>query len=200
MLEILVHSYPGLVVIALTTVPLAVAALWTLTRWRRRHDVPAGTARRRSAVEVAMVWATLPLVAMTLVPGPDAGSTAGAVSLEPLRDLATMPPFQVAGNLAILAPVGLLAPLRFPALASIGRITVLAATGSALIEVAQYALRLDRVSSVDDVLLNTAGAVLAALVSRPCWSGRKPGGSTARAAQSGRSTIPATRSRYWSRS
>ncbi|MFF5056526.1 hypothetical protein ACFY1S_25415 [Micromonospora sp. NPDC000663] len=34
---------------------------------------------------------------------------------------------------------------------------------------AQYALRLDRASSVDDVLLNAAGAGLAALASRRRW-------------------------------
>ncbi len=40
---------------------------------------------------------------------------------------------------------------------------------SVLVEVAQYVLRLGRVSSVDDVLLNTAGAGLAALASRHWW-------------------------------
>ncbi|WP_376787304.1 VanZ family protein [Micromonospora halotolerans] len=35
---------------------------------------------------------------------------------------------------------------------------------SVLVEVAQYVLRLDRVSSIHDVLLNTTGAGLAALV------------------------------------
>lgn len=38
-----------------------------------------------------------------------------------------------------------------------------------LVEVAQYVLRLDRVSSVDDVLLNATGAWLAALASRRWW-------------------------------
>lgn len=38
-----------------------------------------------------------------------------------------------------------------------------------LVEVAQYVLRLDRVSSVDDVLINAAGAGLAALASRRWW-------------------------------
>ncbi|WP_269458445.1 VanZ family protein [Micromonospora coriariae] len=40
---------------------------------------------------------------------------------------------------------------------------------SALVETAQYVLRLDRVSSVDDVLVNAAGAVLAGLASRHWW-------------------------------
>jgi glycopeptide antibiotics resistance protein len=45
----------------------------------------------------------------------------------------------------------------------------LAAGCSVLIETAQYVLQLDRVSSVDDVLLNAAGAVPAALASRRWW-------------------------------
>jgi len=45
----------------------------------------------------------------------------------------------------------------------------LAAGCSALLEIAQFVLRLDRVSSVDDVLLNAAGAGIAALASRYWW-------------------------------
>ncbi|WP_317452075.1 MULTISPECIES: VanZ family protein [unclassified Streptomyces] len=44
---------------------------------------------------------------------------------------------------------------------------------SLAVEASQYALRLGRVSSVDDVLLNTAGAALGALLVRR-WSRRLP--------------------------
>jgi hypothetical protein len=71
----------------------------------------------------------------------------------------------------VFAALGFFAPLRFAALASVPRILALAAGCSILVEVAQYVLRLDRVSSVDDVLLNAAGAGLAALASRPWWRG-----------------------------
>jgi glycopeptide antibiotics resistance protein len=54
-------------------------------------------------------------------------------------------------------------------LASLPRILALAAGCSVLVEAAQYVLRLDRVSSVDDVLLDAAGAGLAALASRRWW-------------------------------
>jgi len=64
--------------------------------------------------------------------------------------------------------------MRFAALASVPRITALAAGCSLLIETAQYALQLDRVSSVDDVLVNAVGAVLAGLASRHWW--RRPAG------------------------
>jgi glycopeptide antibiotics resistance protein len=69
----------------------------------------------------------------------------------------------------VFAGLGFLAPLRFAALASVPRILALAASCSALAEAAQYVLRLHPLSSVDDVLLNTAGAGLAALASRRWW-------------------------------
>lgn len=72
----------------------------------------------------------------------------------------------------MFAPLGFFAPLRFAAPASVPRILALAAVCSILIEVSQYVFQLDRVSSVDDVLLNTAGAGLAALASRR-WKPRR---------------------------
>ncbi|MCW3820281.1 VanZ family protein [Micromonospora sp. DR5-3] len=61
---------------------------------------------------------------------------------------------QVVGNLLVFAALGFFAPLRFAAFASVPRILALAAGCSVLVEAAQYVLRLDRTSSVDDSLLN----------------------------------------------
>ena len=72
---------------------------------------------------------------------------------------------------AAFAALGFFAPLRFAALASVPRILALAAGCSVLVETAQYFMP-DRVSSVDDVLLNAAGAGLAALASRHWWRAR----------------------------
>jgi glycopeptide antibiotics resistance protein len=120
---------------------------------------------------------------MTLQPGASPGRP-GVVSLVPLRDLVAVlaadpvtATVQVVGNLLVFAALGFFAPLRFAALASLPRILALGAGCSLLIEITQYVARLDRVSSVDDVLLNTAGAGLAALASRPWW--RRPAGTTA---------------------
>jgi len=64
---------------------------------------------------------------------------------------------------------GFFAPIRWPALAGPGRIFAVGAAGSILVELAQYALDLGRVSSADDVLVNALGATLASLVSRRWW-------------------------------
>jgi glycopeptide antibiotics resistance protein len=129
--------------------------------------------------EVALVYGTLPWVWLTLLPGGPGGGT-GRVSLVPFRDLDIIvhgPPatafVQIGGNLLVFAALGFFGPLRYRVLASLPRIVVLAACCSALIETLQYVLRLDRVSSVDDVLVNTVGAGLAALASRPWWRGSR---------------------------
>jgi glycopeptide antibiotics resistance protein len=111
----------------------------------------------------------VPLVWITLMPGPGAGIVPGRVSLIPLRDLLTMGPLGIGGNLLIFAALGFFAPMRFTALASVPRILALGAGCSAVVETLQYVLQLDRVSSVDDVLVNAAGAVLAGLASRRWW-------------------------------
>ena len=119
-----------------------------------------------------MVHGTVPFVWMTLMPGSGAGVVPARLSLVPLRDLFEMGWLGIVGNLLVFAALGFFAPMRFAALASLPRILALAAGCSVLIEVAQYVLQLDRVSSVDDVLLNAVGAVPAALASRPWWRTR----------------------------
>jgi hypothetical protein len=166
-LSICFDTYNGVLLMMLVGLPLAGVVVWVLARRRRATDV--SSAWRRSLAEVGMVYGTVPFVWLTMMPGSGAGIVPERVSLVPLRDLATMTPLGIAGNLLIFAPLGFFAPMRFAALASVPRILALGAGCSIMVETAQYVLRLDRVSSVDDVLVNTAGAVLAALASRRWW-------------------------------
>jgi hypothetical protein len=162
-----VNTFNGVALITVAALPLVALAVWALAR--RRSAAGVTSAWRMSLAEVGIVYGTVPWVWITMQPGAGAGTVPGRVSLVPLRDLLTMEPGQVVGNLLVFAALGFLAPLRFAALASVPRILALAAGCSVLVETAQYVLRLDRVSSVDDVLLNTAGAGLAALASRRWW-------------------------------
>jgi hypothetical protein len=164
-----VGTFTGVALITVAVLPLAALAVWALARRRRVTGTTPAWAWRTSLAEVGILYGTVPWVWMIMLPGGRAGAVPGRVSLVPLRDLLTMPTGQVVGNLLVFAALGFLAPLRFAALASVPRILALAAGCSVLVEAAQYVLRLDRVSSVDDVLLNTAGAVLAALASRRWW-------------------------------
>ena len=157
----------GVLLMMLAGLPLAALVVWALARFRR---ATGGTsAWRMSLAEVGTVYGTVPLVWITMMPGPGAGIAPGRVSLIPLRDLFTMGLVGIGGNLLIFAALGFFAPIRFAALASVPRILALGAGCSVLVETAQYVLRLDRVSSVDDVLVNAAGTVLAGLASRHWW-------------------------------
>jgi hypothetical protein len=163
-------TFNGPLLLALVGLPVPALAGWALAGWRRARGVPS--AWRKSLAEVGLVWGTVPMVWLTLQPGAEPGVAPRRVSLIPLRDLVTMGPIGIGGNLLVFAALGFFAPLRFPALASVPRILALGVGCSALIETAQYVFRLDRVSSVDDVLVNAAGAVLFALASRHWW--RRP--------------------------
>ncbi|MFC4070261.1 VanZ family protein [Actinoplanes subglobosus] len=166
----------GVVGVTVLLSPVAGLVVWGLAR--RRRDAGVRWAWRRSLAEVGIVYGTVPWIWMILLPGADG---AGRVSLVPLRDLFTVlaagpltVTVQVVGNLLVFAALGFFGPVRFAALASVPRVLAVAAAGSALVECAQYVLALDRVSSVDDVLLNAAGAGLAALASRPWWRVQSP--------------------------
>jgi hypothetical protein len=157
----------GVVLMMLVALPLAGLVVCVLAHRRR---AAGGTWAWRPAVaEVGLVYGTVPFVWMTLMPGSRAGLVPGRVSLVPLRDLVTMGPLGIGGNLLIFAALGFFAPIRFAAVASAPRILALGAGCSILVETAQYVLRLDRVSSVDDVLVNATGALLAGLASRRWW-------------------------------
>ncbi|RZT27301.1 VanZ like protein [Kribbella sp. VKM Ac-2569] len=161
----LFDTFNGVVLLTIAAAPVAVLVVCVLAV-RRRPDAQRW---RRSVAEVGMVYGTVPWVWMTMLPGSHAGEVPGRFSLVPLRDLLTMSAGGIVGNLLVFAALGFFAPLRFPVLASIPRVLALGAGCSMLVEIAQYVLRLDRVSSVDDVLLNATGAGLAALLSRRWW-------------------------------
>lgn len=177
------RSWGHMLVAAAFALPVTALAVAALVRWRTSRGAPRNEAFRRSLAEVLAVAGTLPWLWMVLTPV----DGERAVRLIPLRDLIDLVHgrpatviVQIGGNLLVLAAFGAFLPMRFPALAHLHRVAGLAAVTSVTIELLQYALRLGRVTSVDDVLVNTAGAVLAALLTRPWWAGvrsvpRRPG-------------------------
>jgi hypothetical protein len=185
-------TFTGVVLITVTVLPLVALAAWALAHRRRTAGTSPARAWKISSAEVAIVYGTLPWVWMILLPGERSGDVRGRVSPAPLQDLLVIltgdrrgATVQVVGNLLVFAALGFFAPLRFAALASVPRIVAFAAGCSVLVETLQYVLWLDRVSSVDDVLLNAAGAGLSAVASRHWW---RPTPSTAlpeRLSQSG---------------
>ncbi|MFD5367277.1 VanZ family protein [Streptomyces sp. NPDC127103] len=160
-------TFNGVVLMTLVAVPLSLLVAGALAL--RRRAAGRAPAWRLSLAEVGMVHGTVPFLWLTLMPGAAPGIAPARVSLVPLRDLVTMGTLGIVGNLLVFASLGFFAPVRFAGLASVPRILALGAGCSVLVEGAQYVFRLDRVSSVDDVLVNATGAALAALASRHWW-------------------------------
>jgi hypothetical protein len=161
---------PWLPVVAMSvaTLPLAYPVYRMRVRRMVLRGVPGSSARRWALADVAMVVGTVPWLWMILTPSSDARE----LRLVPLVDLVQVLAgggltafFQVGGNLLVFAAFGFFAPWRWR-WAGAAVVTSVAASASVVVESLQYALALGRVTSLDDVLLNAAGAGLAALLSQ----------------------------------
>jgi hypothetical protein len=126
--------------------PFAVLLAWGLAAHRIRSGCEPKRAWRDTVAEVGAVVGTLPWPLLVLTPR----EGEGALRLVPLVDLAELAAAELR---TIVEQLG-------------GNLVLFAAAGCVAIEAAQYLFGTGRVASVDDVLLNTLGAVLAALASR----------------------------------
>lgn len=127
--------------------------------------MPADRAWRWSVAEVGMVVGTLPWTWMALTPLPGPAD----VVLVPFTDLADQVRTpsawaQIFANLIFLASFGLLAPQRWRWARNPWAVLAAAVAFSVTLEALQHLLRIGRVSSVDDVIQNSAGAFLAAVL------------------------------------
>ncbi|TXJ77298.1 VanZ family protein [Streptomyces lavendulae] len=71
---------------------------------------------------------------------------------------------QIGGNILLGVPFGVLVPVLAPGARGIWRVLLLTATVMLLVEMAQGALVTGRAFDVDDVILNTSGALLGYLL------------------------------------
>lgn len=127
-----------------------------------------------AAAFLALVAFSVVLAKVTLTPSP-ASEDIVTSNLKPgrsLRQYAQDYTFlaackQAGGNLLLGAPFGVLLPILVPRRLRMIRMTVLTALVMAVVELAQGALVAGRAFDIDDVILNTAGALLGyALVGR----------------------------------
>ncbi|MEU6841455.1 VanZ family protein [Streptomyces sp. NPDC046716] len=123
---------------------------------------------------LALVAFSAVLARLTLTPSPASDGIAGSnlrpgASLRQYADSYSFPAAckQVGGNLLLGAPFGLLLPVLVERRMRMLRVLVVTALVMVLVELAQGALVEGRAFDVDDVLLNTAGAMIAyALIGR----------------------------------
>lgn len=118
----------------------------------------------KAASRTLLAGALLGILVLTLL----GSSGAGGVNLIPFRGIldelgninSRLGALNLAGNVLMFMPIGLLAPLALRW--GVGRVTASAFALSVTIECAQLAL--GRSSDVDDVILNTLGALVGAVI------------------------------------
>jgi hypothetical protein len=165
------HQFGTPVAVGILAIPFALLLVFWLARRRRARGVEPGWANRTALAEVGMIVGTAPWVWLILTPNP--GHYRGG-NLVPFRDLEdqfhrglSFAAIQIGGNLLVFAALGFFLPIRF----RVGPAFVLAVgvVASCTVEALQWVLDLGRFSSVDDVIVNATGAVLASLLSYPWW-------------------------------
>ncbi|MEU4249699.1 VanZ family protein [Amycolatopsis sp. NPDC026612] len=170
-MEALLRAFWGMVPISAIALPYALLG-WPLLAARRRRRMAARRASATAAVDCAA--ALVVFLVFCLVTMPVGGSRESTLDLVPGADItAAMASdgslWQVVGNVLLLCPLGALLPLRIRRLRVLPRIALAALIASVLVEGTQYLIHTGRVTSADDVLLNTAGATLGAALSRRGW-------------------------------
>ncbi|MFC8492802.1 VanZ family protein [Streptomyces sp. NPDC057235] len=153
---------------------LAVAIGARQARREAKGPPSAGPAGGRAVFGLVALLALVPFLLITLSHG---YGTENRISAVPFReildasahadvDLSDVAAVNLIGNVLLLVPFGAAAAFVWPDRRRVLKTALTAAALSLTVEVAQYALSLGRVTSVDDVLLNTAGAALGAFLVR----------------------------------
>ncbi|WP_236576556.1 VanZ family protein [Streptomyces sp. HF10] len=139
---------------------------------RRRHVLPLPVRMLAMLCAfVLMVGFAVVLAKITLEPSPASVSLVHS-NLHPGRSIRAyldQPQLrdavkQIGGNILLGVPFGILVPVLAPGARGIWRVLLLTATVMLLVEMAQGALVTGRAFDVDDVILNTSGALLGYLL------------------------------------
>lgn len=175
-MEALLRAFWGIVPISAMALPYALLG-WPLLTARRRRRMPARLASRTAGLDCVVVL--LGFLVLCLVTMPVGDSNESTLDLVPGADIRDAfddegSLWQVIGNVLLLAPLGALLPVRVRRLRAVLRVLLAAMVFSVLVEGTQYLLHNGRVTSTDDVILNTTGATLGAALSRRWWRALDP--------------------------
>ncbi|WP_026316361.1 VanZ family protein [Actinokineospora enzanensis] len=175
-MEQLWRSFGKVIPLTWAILPILLIVGLVLTLHRKRR-MPARAALMKSVLDMLSLLSILPV--LYLVAFPVFGPTENhSVSLVPGAEISKVFAeesnlWQALGNLALLAPIGALVPIRYPAARTWIRSGLILLAASCAIEALQWLLPLGRITAVDDVILNVTGGMLGAALTR-FWWGRRP--------------------------
>ncbi|WP_344678046.1 VanZ family protein [Saccharopolyspora taberi] len=167
-------AFDGFVPAVVVLFPAAVLAATVSGMVRSRH-LPTAHTLRVPVIDGLLVYSVLFVGFLVFSPQedaplpvrPDLGNDVSmALTAHPGDSL---PWVQLAGNVILLLPLGMLVPQRWPWFDNLGKIAMGALALSCTIELVQFLAISGRVASSDDVVLNTIGAVIGGLLIRAPW-------------------------------
>jgi len=149
---------------------LVIAVLGAKRGWKARRTFHACLAVGYGAAVVSVTLYPIPVQASLIQEGRAFGGLHNNfVPLVGLGEMLSSQPLeismrQIAGNVLMFVPLGLLVPLLKPNV-RLGQVLVVAVLASTAIEAAQFSISLIlgfgyKIADVDDVLLNTLGALI----------------------------------------
>lgn len=149
---------------------VVVPCLLALLIYRRRL-VRRGRAERLLprplVLNAALVCAVLGILLITLSPRPEAfASRTDLIPFHPLWTAltgeidATLVAATFGANVVLFVPLGILLPVRWPALDSGVLVTLVSGLLAGVIETLQYVMDLGRVTQLDDVIFNALGGLI----------------------------------------
>ncbi|WP_326567036.1 VanZ family protein [Amycolatopsis rhabdoformis] len=170
----LLRAFWGIIPITAIALPYALLCWPLLAARRRRRNTGLSHAHASATAAVDVLAVTIGALVLCLVTMPVGTGAVSTLDLVPGADLSAALSddgslWQVVGNLLLLCPLGALVPVRVRRLRSVGRVAVTALSASVLVEATQFLIHTGRVTSTDDVLLNTIGATLGAVLTRRGW-------------------------------
>ncbi len=170
-MEALLRAFWGMIPISAIALPYALLG-WPLLAARRPPTAPRSLRDRDGRCRQRRLLIAFLVLCLVTMPVGDSGES--TLDLVPGADITAAfaddgSLWQVIGNVLLLSPLGALLPLRMRRLRTLLRVALAALIASVLVEGTQYLIHTGRVTSTDDVLLNTAGATLGAALSRRGW-------------------------------
>ncbi len=157
--------------LAFVPISLIVSIVSATLRIRRDDNTPL----RDAAIDATIVFSTLFAAYLVFSPQPQCPDR---VELMPGEDLMSalradpddvLPWVQILGNGMLLLPLGALIPLRVRCFHTLPRVALAGMCTSAMIELIQGVAIVGRTASTDDVILNTLGVTIGAVLTQHLW-------------------------------
>ncbi|SDB98821.1 VanZ family protein [Shouchella lonarensis] len=170
-MEQLWYSFSDVIPIFTVMIPFVLGISWLHFKRQRKKGLSHREAFFFSSTGALFILSIIGILLVTLLP--IYGMRSQTLQLKPFSSILHLLEYSITAsvtirligfNMILFMPFGLFFSLRFHRKMSVWTITFLGMLFSTGIETAQYVLAIGRTSNIDDVILNTTGTFIGALI------------------------------------